>query len=80
MFSGGQAYVSLSEAKPLWQLHRAPNEQIQRFFAALRMTRLVTGQRFGPSSLSAPLSHLLREWTLHAVRIVLHAKVFVDLE
>ena len=44
------------------------------------MTVAVIAQRFDPSSLSAPLPHLLRERALGAIGIVLHAKVFVDLE
>ena len=44
------------------------------------MTMLVTAKGFDPSSLLAPRPHLLREWALDAIGIVLHAKVFVDLE
>jgi hypothetical protein len=49
------------------------------------MTMRVMAKRFNPPlcspfNRSRPLRHLFRERALGAVRIVLHAKVFVDLE
>src|SRR6266404_9533418 len=59
-----------------------PKDEIQRFFASLRMTTPVMAQRFNPFNISTvqPLRHLFREWALCAIGIVLHAKVFIDLE
>ena len=64
-----------------------PKDEIQRFFASLRMTMRVwlnastlQPSTCSPFNRSRPLRHLFRERALRAIGIVLHAKVFVDLE
>ena len=60
-----------------------PTGLILRFFSrdcGVRITMPVIAQRFNRSSLSAPLPHLLRERALRAIGIVLHTKIFIDLE
>src|SRR4029077_3605904 len=56
---------------------RQPEGHSRRCFAPLNMTRQKTLRPYNPSH---PLCHLFRERALCAIGIVLHAKVFVDLE
>ena len=59
-----------------------PTTSIQRFFASLRMIMPVVVWCFNASTLLrlGPFPHLLREWALRTIGIVLHTKIFVDLK